>query len=78
MSETGIDVIFWIGLQSADKIDCISVVYELTGETVLDEVSDTTTFSCIDKCSQVLRKSIKLPDRMFVPNWFKWSPELSR
>lgn len=70
MSETGVDIIFWIELQSADEFDCISVVHELTSETVFDEVSDDT-FSCIDKCSHVLRKSIKLPDRMFVPNWFK-------
>ena len=77
MSETGIDIILWIGLQSADEFDCISVVHELAGETAFDEVPDNT-FSCTDKCSQVLRKSIKLPDRMFVPNWFKWSPELSR
>ena len=76
MLETGMDVILWVGLQFADKIDCISVIHEFTGETVFDEVSDT--FSCIDKCSHVLRKSIKLPDRMFVPNWFKWNPELSR
>ena len=70
MSETGIDIIFWIGLQSADKFDCISVVPELTRETVFDEVSDDA-FSCIDKRSQVLRKSIKLPDRMLVRNWFQ-------
>ena len=57
MSETGIDKTFWIGLQSAEKSDRISVVHELNCETVFDEISDNT-FSCIDKCSQVLRKSI--------------------
>ena len=62
---SGVDIIFWIGLQSADEFDFISVVHELAGETAFDEVSDNT-FSCIDKCSQVLRKSIKLPDRMAV------------
>ena len=35
---SGIDIIFWIGLQSADEFDCISVVHELAGETAFDEV----------------------------------------
>ena len=58
LSEKGIDVIFWIGLKSTDKSDCISVIHDLTGETVFNEDSDNT-FSYKGKCSQVLRKSIK-------------------
>lgn len=70
--ETGVDMIpFWIGLESTDRFDCISVVvvHGLTGKAVSDKALDA--FGCINECSQFLRKSIKLPDRMFVPNWFR-------